>query len=78
MLTCINTLPFQSWGQTMAPNIHTNIVMPSHASLVRGPQQSMNGPGGLPMGVTPLQATASSAVLDDGRRALPEVCNIRN
>jgi hypothetical protein len=78
MLTCINALPFQSWGQIIAPNIHTNIVAPSHASLVRGLQQSINGPGGLPMGVTPLQATASSALPNDGRKALPQVFDLRN
>lgn len=77
MLTCINAFPFQSWGQTVAPNIHTNIVAPSHASHPRGPQQFMNGPGALSMGVTPLQATASPASPSGGRRALPEACYLR-
>ncbi|KAF3328407.1 putative ADP-ribosylation factor GTPase-activating protein AGD14 isoform X2 [Carex littledalei] len=72
----LNGLPsvgpnIQPWGQTVAPNIHTTIIMPSHASLSR-PQQFMDGPGALPMGVTPLQTTTSPAAPSGGRSALPE------
>lgn len=77
MLTCIGAFPFQSWGQQVAPNIHTTTIVPSHASFARGPQQFMDGPGALPMGITPLQTTASPAAPSGGRSALPEVCCLR-
>jgi hypothetical protein len=73
----LNGLPavgptIQYWGPTVAPNIRTNFITPSHASLARGPQQSMDGPGALPMGVTPLQTAAPPSAPNGGRRALPE------
>ncbi|XP_078152410.1 uncharacterized protein LOC144547596 isoform X2 [Carex rostrata] len=73
----LNGLPaagptIQSWGQQVAPNIHTTTIAPSHASFARGPQQFMDGPGALPMGSTPLQTTASPAAPSGGRSALPE------